>query len=68
MSLPRPPECVPGDVALARGAWAEARTAFEAALRTRELPEALEGLGKTAWWLDLADLVFDTRERAYRCI
>jgi hypothetical protein len=66
MSLPRPPECVPGDVALARGAWADARTAFEAALRTRELPEALEGLGKTAWWLDLADLVFDTRERAYR--
>jgi LuxR family transcriptional regulator, maltose regulon positive regulatory protein len=66
MSLPRPLECVPGDEALARGAWAEARTAFEAALSIRELPEALEGLGKAAWWLDLADLVFDARERAYR--
>jgi LuxR family maltose regulon positive regulatory protein len=32
----------------------------------RELPEALEGLGIAAWWLDLADLVFDSRERAYR--
>jgi LuxR family maltose regulon positive regulatory protein len=66
MSLPRSPECVPGDEALARGAWAKARAAFEAALRIRELPEALEGLGKAAWWLDLADLVFDARERAYR--
>ena len=28
--------------------------------------EALEGLGLAAWWLDLADIVFDTRERAYR--
>ena len=26
----------------------------------------LEGLGTAAWWLDLADLVFDSRERAYR--
>ena len=66
MSLPRPPECVPGDEALERGAWAEARAAFEAARRIREIPEALEGLGKAAWWLDLADLVFDARERAYR--
>ena len=66
MSLARPPECVPGDEALARGAWAEARAAFEAALRIREFPEALEGLGKAAWWLDLADLVFHARERAYR--
>jgi DNA-binding NarL/FixJ family response regulator len=52
--------------ALARGAWAEARHAFEAALRERETPEALEGLGLAAWWLDLADIVFDARERAYR--
>ena len=29
-------------------------------------PEALEGLGLAAWWLDLADVVFDVRERAYR--
>jgi LuxR family transcriptional regulator, maltose regulon positive regulatory protein len=54
------------DDALLRGAWAEARTAFESALQIRELPEALEGLGTAAWWLDLADLVFESRERAYR--
>ena len=46
---------------LGGGAWR-----VEAALRIREIPEALEGLGTAAWWLDLADLVFDSRERAYR--
>jgi LuxR family transcriptional regulator, maltose regulon positive regulatory protein len=66
MPFPRPPECRTGDEALARGAWAEARTAFEETLRVREAPEALEGLGTAAWWLDSADLVFDSRERAYR--
>ncbi|MGA7520874.1 MAG: LuxR C-terminal-related transcriptional regulator [Acidobacteriaceae bacterium] len=54
------------DEALARGAWPEALAAFEAALRVREFPEAVEGLGTAAWWLDLADVVFDSRERAYR--
>jgi DNA-binding NarL/FixJ family response regulator len=62
----RPPDCALGDDALARGAWTEARDAFEVALRARESPEALEGLGIAAWWLDLADVVFDVRERAYR--
>jgi DNA-binding NarL/FixJ family response regulator len=65
MTSPRPTECQTGDEALARGAWAEAREAFEAALGVREMPEALEGLGSAAWWLDLADVVFDARERAY---
>src|SRR5260221_84023 len=32
----------------------------------REGPEALEGLGLAGWWLDLADVAFDSRERAYR--
>ncbi|HEY1902687.1 MAG TPA: LuxR C-terminal-related transcriptional regulator [Terracidiphilus sp.] len=66
MPATRPTECLAGDDALARGAWLEAREAFEKALDTHELPEALEGLGIAAWWLDLADLVFDSRERAYR--
>ena len=66
MSFPKPSECVAGDEALARGAWVDARSAFEHALSNRETPEALEGLGIAAWWLDLADLVFDSRERAYR--
>jgi LuxR family transcriptional regulator, maltose regulon positive regulatory protein len=55
-----------GRAALDRGDWPAARVAFEAALQAREDPEALEGLGLSAWWLDLADVVFDTRERAYR--
>jgi LuxR family transcriptional regulator, maltose regulon positive regulatory protein len=66
MSSERPPQCAEGDQALARGAWSEAREAYEAALRSCELPEALEGLGQAAWWLDLADLVFESRGRAYR--
>jgi DNA-binding NarL/FixJ family response regulator len=60
------PERLAGDDALARGAWSEARDAFDADLRRHETPEALEGLGLAAWWLDLADRVFDSRERAYR--
>lgn len=55
-----------GAEALRRGAWPEARDAFAASLSIAETPEALEGLGLAAWWLDLADVVFDSRERAYR--
>jgi DNA-binding CsgD family transcriptional regulator/uncharacterized protein HemY len=55
-----------GHEALARGAWEDARAAFEAALAHREAPEALEGLGTAAWWLDDAPTTFDARERAYR--
>ena len=55
-----------GRAALARGDWSAARLAFEAAIEREEGPEALEGLGLAAWWLDSADLVFDVRERAYR--
>jgi ATP/maltotriose-dependent transcriptional regulator MalT len=66
MTSSRPSECMAGDEALARGAWADARQAFETALRGHESPEALEGLGVAAWWLDLVDVVFDSRERAYR--
>lgn len=61
----RPPDCQAGDDALRRGAWNDARQAFEDAVRLRESPAALEGLGTAAWWLDLADLVFESRERAY---
>jgi len=52
--------------ALARGAWADARRAFEEALEEQEGPEVLEGLGLAAWWLDDDAAVFDSRERAYR--
>ncbi len=63
----RPPsQLAIGQAALARGAWREARRAFRAALAREEQPEALEGLGLAGWWLDAADLVFKSRERAYR--
>jgi ATP/maltotriose-dependent transcriptional regulator MalT len=55
-----------GRDALDRGDWTAARASFEAVLQVDEDPEALEGLGLAAWWLDLADVVFDARERAYR--
>src|SRR5438093_6748311 len=52
-----------GIQAFDRGAWAEARTHFQAA---GETPQALEQLGLVAWWLDDAALTFDARERAFR--
>jgi DNA-binding NarL/FixJ family response regulator len=59
-------DCAGGADALARGAWEDARAAFETALIARESPEALEGLGLAAWWLDLSEVMFDARERAFR--
>ena len=55
-----------GQAALERGDWQGAKLAFELSLLRADEPEALEGLGLAAWWLDLADVVFDARERAYR--
>lgn len=55
-----------GRAALVRGAWQEAKRAFDSVLLREDSPEALEGLGLAAWWLDLADVVFSSRERAYR--
>jgi LuxR family maltose regulon positive regulatory protein len=51
---------------LAAGAWSDARRVFESALARRESAESLEGLGLAAWWLDDADAVFASRERAYK--
>src|ERR1700730_13382656 len=61
-----PADCRKGDAALRRGAWAEARDAFAAALSSKETPEALEGFGLASWWLALEDDVLVARERAYR--
>jgi LuxR family transcriptional regulator, maltose regulon positive regulatory protein len=55
-----------GHQALSRGAWEEARESFEAAIRDRESPAALEGLSWAAWWLNDADAVFAARELAFR--
>src|SRR5262245_4259579 len=66
MSILQPRNCLSAAEALSRGAWEEARAAFEQELSREESPEALEGIGLTGWWLDLADSVFESRERAYR--
>jgi DNA-binding CsgD family transcriptional regulator len=55
-----------GQQALKRGAWEEARRRFTEALLATEAPEALEGLGAAAWWLEDPPAVFASRERAYR--
>jgi len=55
-----------GRAALDAGAWPDALHAFERVLAVEETPEALEGLGLAAWWLNRADMVFDSRERAFR--
>ena len=61
-----PDSLAAGNAALARGDWEAARQLFEVVVRVEERPDALEGLGLAAWWLDSADVVFDVRERAYR--
>ena len=55
-----------GREALARGAWPQAREAFEAALALEDAPEAWEGLGWAAWWLSDEALTLRAREAAYR--
>ena len=55
-----------GRAALEAGAWHQAQQVFERLLAIEETPEALEGLGLAAWWLNLAEVVFDARERAFR--
>jgi hypothetical protein len=55
-----------GRAALEAGSWQEAQRAFERLLAIDETPEALEGLGLAAWWLNLSEVVFDSRERAFR--
>ena len=55
-----------GRAALARGAWAQARSRFLAALSADEQPEALEGLSWAAWWQEDVAACLEARERAYR--
>lgn len=46
--------------------WDEARAAFEEALVDGDAPEALEGLGVAAGWLEDPLTAIDARERAFR--
>jgi DNA-binding CsgD family transcriptional regulator len=51
--------------ALAVGNWSEARAAFEESVSTAESAEALDGLGRSLWWLREAREAVVCRERAY---
>jgi LuxR family maltose regulon positive regulatory protein len=55
-----------GQAALARGAWQEAIELFEASLQAGESAEAHEGRALAAWWLENAEVVFESRHAAYR--
>ena len=55
-----------GRDALSRGAWADAREAFEAALQADESGQAWEGLGWASYWLHDAELTLGSRQRAYQ--
>lgn len=55
-----------GREALERGAWEQARAAFDAALACGRSAEAWEGRSWAAWWLDDVERCLDARERAYR--
>lgn len=54
-----------GYEALATGDWSGAREAFELACSEAESPEALDGLGRTLWWLREEREAIVQRERAY---
>jgi DNA-binding CsgD family transcriptional regulator len=54
-----------GEEALVAGDWEGARLAFAAALEEEPSPAALDGFGRTLWWLGDVDGAIEHRERAY---
>jgi DNA-binding NarL/FixJ family response regulator len=54
-----------GEEALTAGDWDGAREAFTAAVDEDPSWQALDGLGRTLWWLGDVDRAIEHRERAY---
>ena len=54
-----------GRSALARGDWAAAREVCEAAWEDQHSADALDGLGRSLWWLGDAPGALDARSRAF---
>ena len=52
--------------ALERGDWSSARSIFAPPAAREPTPDALEGLGWAAWWLEDGGAVFAAREHACR--
>src|SRR6185436_2637039 len=66
MGTPTPREdLLRGREALEAGDWNAARAAFESAVGVEASAEALDGLGRTLWWLGDVDGAIENRERAY---
>jgi tetratricopeptide (TPR) repeat protein len=63
--LPDNKQVAQGEEALANGDWETAHNAFELAVRAHPSAEALDGLGRTLWWLGDVDGAIEHRERAY---
>jgi DNA-binding CsgD family transcriptional regulator/tetratricopeptide (TPR) repeat protein len=57
-----------GEEALITGDWEAARQAFAGAVDREPTPEALDGLGRTHWWLGDVDGAIEHRERAYAAL
>jgi DNA-binding NarL/FixJ family response regulator len=56
---------IEADAAVAEARWEDARAAFAEALTERPSPEALDGIGRSLWWLGETDQAVATRTRAY---
>ncbi|ABL79493.1 MULTISPECIES: response regulator transcription factor [unclassified Nocardioides] len=54
-----------GRSALGRGDWAAANGSFKAAWDDKESADALDGLGRSMWWLGDAPGALDARSRAF---
>src|SRR5436309_357673 len=54
-----------GRAALAAGEWEAARDAFTSTLQDGPDPAALDGLGRSLWWLSDVEGAIDAWERAY---
>jgi ATP/maltotriose-dependent transcriptional regulator MalT len=52
--------------AIQRGEWRQAKTLAQQSLAAAETPDALEILGLACWWLSDIEMLFESRERAFR--
>lgn len=57
-----------GEAALAAGDRDTARLSFEEAVGVEPRAEALDGLGRTLWWLGEGDAAIEQRERRPRSV
>src|SRR5438105_10967383 len=64
-STPSSADLAAGRDALARGAWEEARDAFQRAVQREFAPEAYEGLASACTMLADGNATIEARERAY---